>query len=100
MSLTQKIILQILINKLKMKKILLVLGLVALVSCNKEIVTPNNPQNEICNCGLIVSDNVSDYSVTIRNSCTDNLKTFYLLPGDWMNAYVGDNYCITNVTGW
>jgi hypothetical protein len=84
-----------------MKKLVLVLGLVALtVSCNKEIVTPNNPQNEICNCGLIVSDNVSDYSVTIRNSCTDNLKTFYLLPGDWMNAYVGDNYCITNVTGW
>lgn len=92
MSLMQKIILQI------MNKILLVLGLVAAtVSCQKELVTPNN---EVCNCGLIVSDDVSDYSVTIRNSCSGNLKKFYLLEGDWLHAHPGSDYCITNVTGW
>ena len=84
-----------------MKKLVLVLGLGLLaVSCKKEVVTPNNTQNQVCNCGLIVSDDVSDYSVTIRNSCSGNLKKFYLLEGDWINAHPGSDYCITNVTGW
>ena len=52
------------------------------------------------NCGLIVSDNVSNYSVDIRNNCSDNVKTFYLSEGDWMNAHPGQDYCITNVTNW
>jgi len=84
-----------------MKKLVLVLGLVvSTVSCTKEIVTPNNAQNQVCNCGLIVSDDVSDYSVTIRNSCSGNLKKFYLLEGDWIHAHPGNDYCITNVTSW
>ena len=93
MSLMQKIILQI------MNKILLLLVSLAVVmfSCQKELVTPNN---EVCNCGLIVSDDVSDYSVTIRNSCSGNLKKFYLLEGDWFHAHPGSDYCISNVTSW
>ena len=84
-----------------MKKLVLVLGLVAsTISCKKEIVTPNNAQNQVCNCGLIVSDDVSDYSVTIRNSCSGNLKKFYLLEGDWIHAHPGNDYCISNVTSW
>ena len=79
-----------------MKKVVLVVGLlVALVSCKKEV-----DANQVCNCGLVLSDNVNDYSVSIRNSCSNNVQTFYLQPGDWMNAYVGENYCITNVTSW
>jgi hypothetical protein len=78
-----------------MKKILI--GITALViiltSCNKENYMD-------CNCGLVISDNVQDYSVVIRNDCSDNEKTFILAPGDWMNAYVGSNYCISNVTSW
>jgi hypothetical protein len=27
-------------------------------------------------------------------------KTFYLLPGDWVNAHPGSDYCITNTTQW
>lgn len=75
-----------------MKKVILVVALaIGFASCKKE---------ETCNCGLIVSDNPSNYSVDIRNSCSDNVKTFYLTQGDWMNAHPGDNYCITNVTSW
>lgn len=78
-----------------MKKILI--GITALViiltSCKKETFMD-------CNCGLVISDNVQDYSVVIRNDCSDNEKTFILAPGDWMNAYVGSNYCINNVTSW
>ena len=80
-----------------MKKIIMLVGIVTLgISCNKD-----NPQpNKVCNCGLVESDDVTNYSVVIKNSCSGNNKTFYLQEGDWMNAYVGSNYCITNVTSW
>ena len=83
------------IRKLKNKKmkqfIILIFFALSIFSCKKE---------EVCNCGLVVRDNVADYSVVIRNSCTGNEKRFVLSPGDWMNAYVGSNYCITNVSSW
>jgi len=65
----------------------------ALVSCKKEEPTP-------CNCGAIISDNASDYSVDIKNDCSGNVKTWVLSQNDWMSAYVGSNYCITNTTSW
>jgi hypothetical protein len=74
-----------------MKKGILIFSIaLTMLSCSKEPST----------CGRIVSDNVHDYSVTIRNSNTNNLKTFYLTEGDWMNAHPGDNYCIYNTTQW
>lgn len=79
------------------KKTILGLAAVALLmfsSCNKEEVFQN------CNCGIVMSDRVSDYSVVIRNNCTRNDKRWILQPGDWINAYVGSNYCITNATKW
>ena len=80
-----------------MRKIILMIAVSMMVSCKKD----NQPLvQEQCNCGLILSDNVSDYSVVIRNSCSGNEKKFYLQEGDWMNAYVGSDYCITNVTSW
>lgn len=80
-----------------MRRVILMLAVSMMVSCEKE-----NPQpvKEECNCGLVVSDNVSDYSVVIRNSCSGNEKKFYLQEGDWMNAHPGSDYCITNVTSW
>ena len=48
----------------------------AIVGCKKADIKPN----EVCNCGLIVNDNVQDYSVVIRNSCSNNEKKFYLIP--------------------
>ena len=75
-----------------MKKLFSLMLLLTLLSCEKEKVE--------CNCGLVLSDNVNDYSVVIRNDCSKNEKRFYLQPGDWMNAHVGSNYCITNVSSW
>jgi hypothetical protein len=75
-----------------MKKVtILAVILFGLLGCQKE---------EICNCGKVISDDVTDYSVVIRNSCSKNEKKFYLAEGDWMTAYVGSDYCITNVTNW
>lgn len=80
-----------------MKKTIILVAIIILgISCNKK-----NPQPaKVCNCGLVESDDVTDYSVVIKNSCSGNNKKFYLQEGDWMNAYVGSNYCITNVTSW
>ena len=77
-----------------MKKVTLVIAIVALVSsCKKKETAP-------CNCGIIQSDNIQDHSVVIRNECSGNDKTFYLSQGDWMNAHPGNRYCITNVDKW
>jgi hypothetical protein len=76
-----------------MKKVIFSIAVLftALTSCKKD---------EICNCGTIVSDNPASYSVDIKNDCSGNVKTWYLSEGDWMSAYVGTNYCITNTTSW
>jgi len=77
-----------------MKKTLTILAVaLSIISCKKE-------DAKQCNCGLVVSDDVTNYSVVIRNDCSNNQKTFTLQPGDWMNAYVGSNYCITNIGSW
>lgn len=72
------------------KLIVLVSIAIGMASCKKES----------CNCGVIQSDNVSDYSVVIKNSCSQNVKTFYLSPEDWMEAHPGMDYCINNVESW
>lgn len=77
-----------------MRKVFVLVAL-AFMSCEKEEFTPST-----CNCGLVLSDDVTDYSVVIRNECSGNAKKFWLQPGDWMNAYVGSNYCITNIDSW
>jgi len=80
-----------------MRKLLSIVILsVGLMGCKKEEVTPNNT----CNCGMIMNDSASNYSVDIKNDCSGNVKTFYLSEADWMTAYVGTNYCITNVANW
>jgi hypothetical protein len=63
-----------------------------MVSCKKD--------DKTCNCGLIISDDVSKSSVTIRNSCSGNEKEFVLSQADWLTAFVGSDYCITNVSKW
>jgi hypothetical protein len=80
-----------------MKKlaIIILIGF-SVFSCKKEESKPSVP----CNCGKIMSDNVANYSVDIKNDCTGNIKNFVLYEADWMTAYVGSNYCITNETKW
>jgi hypothetical protein len=78
-----------------MKKLFLLAAiLVAFASCTKEQLGAK------CNCGVIKSDNVSNYSVTIKNDCSGRNGTFILSPADWMTAYIGSNYCISNVSSW
>lgn len=77
-----------------MRKVFVLVAL-AFISCDKEEIAPTS-----CNCGLVLSDDVTDYSVVIRNECSGNSKKFWLQPGDWMNAYVGSHYCITNIDSW
>ncbi len=77
-----------------MKKILILIAIIGtFTACNEKEPT-------VCNCGLILDDDASNYSIKIRNECSGNEKWFILQRGDWMNAYVGSNYCITNVDGW
>lgn len=77
-----------------MKKVILTIAVVALISsCKKEEEGP-------CNCGIVQSDNVQDYSVVIQNECTGSNKTFNLSAGDWMNAHPGSKFCITNSGKW
>ena len=77
-----------------MKKLLLLSSLtILLFSCAGN-------DDEDCNCGRVLSDNVEDYSVVIRSDCSGNEKRFTLAPGDWINAFVGSDYCITNSEGW
>lgn len=79
-----------------MKKLLFI-GLVALSSCKKE---------EFCNCGTITNDKIETtgsglkYTLSIRNSCSDNIKTFYFDQETWFDANVGENFCVTNVKSW
>jgi hypothetical protein len=77
-----------------MKKVIFCMAVATalLTSCEKE--------TQPCNCGTIMSDNPSNYSVDIKNDCSGNVKTWVLSQNDWMNAYVGTHYCITNTTSW
>lgn len=78
-----------------MKKISLVLAaVVCLFSCSLD--------DDQCNCGLIIDDGINgdNYWIDIRNDCSGRTARFNLAPGDWINAFVGTDYCITNVTSW
>lgn len=67
-----------------MKKVILVLATtLTLLSCEKENQT----------CGLIIDDNVKDYSITIRKR-NGSIETIVLYPGDWVNAHVGSEICV------
>lgn len=81
-----------------MKKAVFIIGVLLLASCSKPEESAPAPKD--CNCGLIISDNVTDYSVVIRNQCSGREKKFILAPGDWINAQVGSNLCISNTTSW
>jgi hypothetical protein len=71
-----------------MKKVILsVATALTLLSCEKEVNNANK------SCGLIVDDNVEDYSITIRKS-NGSYETIVLYPGDWVNAHVGSEICV------
>jgi hypothetical protein len=60
-----------------------------------------------CNCGTITNDNIEFdsnnnifYTLTITNDCSGNSGKYYFDYGVWLNANVGENFCITNVSSW
>ena len=72
---------------------------VAMLGCKKE--------DKPCNCGVIVADYIvyddngtAFYSLTIENDCTNNQEAFFFDYDTWFNNYVGDNFCVTNVSSW
>lgn len=79
-----------------MRKILIILGIATvLFSCTKDedLPEPTQTVQADCKCGKILSDDVSDYSIRVRNNCTNNVEKFILEQGDWMTAYVGNDIC-------
>ena len=81
-----------------MKK-LFIIGMVGLVmsSCMKKQ----------CNCGTITDDQItidnngnSCYSLTVRNSCSGNTKTWCFDYSVWLKGNGGENFCVTNVESW
>ena len=74
-----------------------------LILCSVGIFSSCEKEEEcVSNCGTIVNENacVADYCITIQNECTNNLETFIISYNDWIDAYTGNPFCITNVTSW
>jgi hypothetical protein len=84
-----------------MKKTTMFLAVIVgvLFSCSKE--------KENCNCGTVANDGISTntdgsscYWLEIRNECSGNKKTWCFDEDVWMNAAVGSNFCVDNVSNW
>lgn len=84
-----------------MKKILFALIGIAFIGCEKEELSKKD-----CNCGFIEKDDnfVKDgnhyYTITVKNDCSGNSKTFFIDKGYWMNAHAGESTCFNNVNNW
>lgn len=88
-----------------MKKVILaaaVLGMLTAQSCKKD----EPIESEDCNCGVITDDDngitngVAWYSITVKNNCTGNRQEFHIAQSDWMDAYVGNDFCFSNQSNW
>jgi hypothetical protein len=79
------------------KTILIALLALGVLACKKDKQTLFSGP---CNCGEVLSDRASDYSVVIRNSCTDRVERFTLQPSDWLDAHPGSDFCLTNYDSW
>ena len=81
-----------------MKKIILIMAIIALsfTSCRKEDLCSQT------NCGVIVDDGITAGCnwLDIRNNCSGNVKRFCFDTNTWFNNYVGDDFCVTNESGW
>ena len=76
-----------------MKKLTYLFLALIIVACSSDDSTD-------CNCGEIISDDAGDLSVTIRSDCSGNEETFVLDYDDWLTAFVGSDFCISNSDGW
>lgn len=77
-----------------MKKIMIVLlTIIALGSCKKD--TFKN-----CKCGVITDDaieNGNDFTLSIKNDCSGNIKKFYVTLNTWVDGVVGEPFCMDQI---
>lgn len=83
-----------------MKKtiILVLVAMSILSSCKKD---------KPCNCGTITDDGVTTdvngnncYWLEIRNECSDNKKRWCFDGDIWLDANIGEEFCVTNEPSW
>lgn len=71
-------------------------------SCKKE--EPVVEEEKDCNCGTIANDGIDSatncYWLEIRNECSGNKKKWCFDEDVWMNANVGERFCVSNVAPW
>ena len=85
-----------------MKRLFIIaLMLFAFASCKKEKFCKNK------NCGEIVNDNITFdaqgnpcYSLSIKNNCSGNVKTWCFSYSAWFDGNVGEEFCVENVESW
>lgn len=77
------------------------LMLFAFTSCKKEKFCKDKT------CGEIVSDEITFdaqgnacYSLSIKNNCSGNVKTWCFEYTTWFNGNVGEQFCVQNVESW
>ncbi len=81
-----------------MKKTILILAMIAFIGCSEDRPT----LDQDCNCGTIANDGIDNgcYWLEIRNDCSGNKKRFCFDQDIWMDAYVGENFCVYNESEW
>lgn len=99
---------------------LLTIFTLSIVSCKKDVggcmdpyATNYNPDADFsdnslcdydCSCGIITNDGIDSmtncYWLEIKNDCSGNYKRFCFSYDVWFNNYVGDHFCVTNVSSW
>ena len=77
-----------------MKKLMIVLlTITAFASCKKDTL-------KNCKCGIVTDDaieNNNDFTLTIKNDCSNNSKKFYVGVSTWMDGIVGEKFCMTEI---
>jgi hypothetical protein len=69
------------------------LSIIGLTGCEKECTST---------CGTIANDGIEGncYWLEIRNSCSGNKQVFCVDQDIWWDSYVGEQFCVTNVSPW
>lgn len=81
----------------------MIAAMTVFTSCKKdEPVDQQSNNSGNCNCGTIANDGIDGncYWLEIRNECSGNKKTFCFDQDIWMDANVGEHFCVTNVSSW
>lgn len=77
------------------------LMLFAFASCEKGKFCKNSTCGEIVNDDITFDDaGNACYSLSIKNNCSDNVKTFCFDYSTWFDGNVGEEFCVEGVSSW